>query len=210
MSTIARNTYKVAALPATLEANSIYYTKGAADELNVTVVDQTGTNSFTTMSAGDINSIIDARQTAHSDIHFVADMAALTAHELHDHDEVILVQDASAHADVDSGTGLFYVHVDVTDPENITATYTLISTYDSISVEWTSIIGAPAATAAQIDAAVAASHEHGATLADIDTVTNGLIGNVTVLAGISVDANGDAVQNGKVLAASYYAGTPAW
>lgn len=150
--------YKVTALPGTLEGDAFYY-----------VANGNYAESYLTNSAGEaksmgnsamINALI---QAALADLSVqgnaveiatnIAARDALIAGA--ESNLLILVVDASADATVDSGSALYaYSH-------GTTTTYK-VAEYESMDVvlNWSSIIGKPNSSAAQIDTAVSQSHAH--------------------------------------------------
>lgn len=99
-----------------------------------------------------VQPVVDAALDGLDTLEIVADIAARDALTL-GRNALVLVEDASADADVTSGAAL-YTYKAAAD------TYTLIATYEDPEVVWESIVGRPASSPAQIDGAVALAHDH--------------------------------------------------
>lgn len=150
--------FKVTTLPGTLQANAFYLVENG-----------TYAETYVTNSAGVarmvgnsvmINALIDSKvATAVADmnaIEIVADIAARDAFVVgKTRNLVILVQNASADATVDSGSALY----SWTESGGI---FTKLAEYESMdfAVAWANITGKPTSSPAQIDSAVSQAHSH--------------------------------------------------
>lgn len=150
--------YKVATLPGTLEADAFYYVE------NGTFAESYLTNSAgVARSVGNsamINALINDALAGWSgnasSLEIVADIAARDALVATlDVNAMILVVDASADATVTSGSALYAYGASNT-------TVYKLAEYESMDVvlQWSSIVGGPSSTPAQIDTAVSQSHTH--------------------------------------------------
>jgi len=146
--------HKVNSLPATLEADSLYFV------LNGTYAETYVTNtSGAARSVGNsamINALIDTKLNAVSTIRQVANIAARNTDKASTTASTMyLVTDATGDTSVSSGAALYFY--------NKTAdSFTKLSEYESMDVvlQWANIQGKPNSAAAAIDAAVGNAHTH--------------------------------------------------
>lgn len=165
---------RVNALPATLEANTLYMVKSATTGLMEMVVTGT-TNSEVRhlINESEIQTMINNSVSAFSNIRLVADITARDALVL-DHNSIVLVANATGDATVSTGAALYFY--DVTGNS-----YTKISEYESMDVvlDWSAIQNKPTSSVADIDDAVARKHSH-ANIATLDLLTQDANGNLLV------------------------------
>lgn len=140
-----------------------------------------GNDGQSLLAVGNVE-MIDARfaelLTNNKLFHYADDIAAMNALiENFEGNNLILVEDASAHPEVNSGSALFgYKHAD----ESIT----LIAEYESLNIvfTWGAILGKPSSSPAAIDTAVANSHTH-QNKATLDKLGEDTGGNLTISQG---------------------------
>lgn len=166
------NVFKETSLPGTLAPNSLYLILNG-DYCESYVSNSAGVGKLvgnTTM----INELITAAGagTATNELEIVADITARDALSLAQN-TLVLVEDASADATVDSGAAL-YIYKQSTD------TYSKLTEYESLDVivNWTDIVGRPNKTKLEIEQAVDASHTH-ANKPQIDKVGEDGDGDIT-------------------------------
>lgn len=179
--------FRLTALPGTLAADSIYFTAGPnAGELNLTITGNTGAIQRSVISHAEVDVKVANAMAGNDSIKSVADIAARDALTLAT-SGMVLVVDASSEADVVAGAALYFY-------TKSTDTYTKVSEFESLELDWAHLKDKPAET-----------------VADIDEVVSNLIGNAAdTLTDISEDANGDLEFNSKVMGKSYFEGTPDW
>lgn len=180
--------FKETAVPGTLEANAIYLVgpAGNASLLEIYVVDSAGSAVRKTMGPSDVQALIDASVSGINGTEIVADIAERDALTL-TANAMVLVEDASGDAGVNSGAALYtYKHA--------TTSFTRIAEYESldISLTWSAIAGRPTSSPSAIDAAVAATHTHS---------------NATELDKIGEDGDGNPTYSGENFA---MVGTQNW
>lgn len=146
--------HQVTTLPATLEADAFYLVL-SGDYCESFVTDNSGVAKLVGNSVM-INEQIAIANSALSGFEIVADIAARdaltpTANQL------ALVTDATADANVDSGAAM-YAYDAVAD------SWTKVTEFESFNenvvLDYTNLVNAPTSTAAAIDQAVADSHVH--------------------------------------------------
>lgn len=151
--------FKVTALPQTLEANSLYWVLNG-NYVEEYVTSKTGVAKMagnTQMIKDVAQPLIDAAMNAAaaSTVVIVDNIAARNALTKKDGMEV-MVLDATGDSTVKAGTATYVYRASNT-------TWYKISEAESMDVvlQWANIIGGPASSPTQIDAAVSASHTHG-------------------------------------------------
>ena len=161
--------HKVAALPATLEANAIYFVQSTFDPTyaETYVTDNSGVAKMvgnTTM----IDQRIAIALATVNQVEFAPDFATMQA-TTYPSNVTVFVGDASGDPTVDAG-GAYYFY------EKTTTTFTKVSEMESLDVvlDWANIQNGPGSTPSQIDQAVANSHTHA---------------NIAVLDGLGKDAD---------------------
>ena len=134
--------YRLNAIPATPEANSIYYTPGADGELVVTVTGNTGAVVYSTLTEADVLAAIAAAGIIQQEVIATPTIATrdaltLTANAL------VMVGDATADPSVTTG-GAFYFF------EMATGLFTLTSRLEDLNliINWGDIQNIPAAVTA--------------------------------------------------------------
>jgi len=172
MATIAIR--RVSAMPVTPLASTIYLVEGAgANDLDIFVTNIDATVTRTTPTRAEIASLISSQvasisdnATLYADI-ATRDAATPTANQL------ALVVDATADANVDAGAATY-----IYDQAN--TTWIKISEAESldVSVAYSDLTGAPSSSTADIDDAVAKKHDH-ANKAVIDGITESVGGLLT-------------------------------
>lgn len=150
------NFYKVTSLPGTLAANSIYFVENSTyAETYVTdssaVAHGVGNTAFIEAVAAPLIT------TALADFNLIEIVADITARNALSTSRsfLVLVQDASADATVDSGAALYAYNEG-------TSTFTKIAEYESLDFDlsWGNISGRPSSSPSQIDDAVTLRHSH--------------------------------------------------
>lgn len=173
------NIARVAALPATPAANTMYFVKGGeAGLMDIYVTGATGTEIRHIISKAEISAMVTGSLGAFSNILVVSDIAARDALVL-DRNAVVMVGDATGDATVAVGAATYMF-------DNATDTWTKLSEFAELDMvlTWDAIQGKPASTVAQIDAAVAQAHTHA---------------NMAVLNKFSQDANGIVMYDNKYI-----------
>lgn len=176
MSTL--NVYKETALPGILQPNSIYFITpvGYPDHVEV-VVTNTGATAphRRVINREDVQGMINTSLASVNELQIVADIAARDA-IVSAVARYVYVQNATGDATVQSG-GATYMY----NPGN--TSWIKISESESMDVvlNWSSIVGRPTSSAAQIDTAVSNAHTHG---------------NKTQLDLIGQNGNGELTYNG--------------
>jgi uncharacterized surface anchored protein len=165
---------RVNALPATLEANTLYLVKSASTGLmEMTVTGNTSSEVRHLINEAEIQTMINNSVANFSNIRLTADIATRDALVL-DHNSIVLVADATGDATVNAGAALYFYDV-------AGNTYTKVSEYESLDVvlEWSAIQNKPTSSVADIDDAVARKHSH-ANIATLDLLTQDANGNLLV------------------------------
>lgn len=174
------NIYKLTAVPASFEANCLYLIAptGNPTDLEIYFGKSDGTGARHSLTRTEAQAMIDAAASGGSDFAIVADIAARNALSPTTNMSVY-VKDATADTNVGTG-GAFYIY------ELASTTWILTAEQESLNVSqnWSDIVGKPASTPAQIDAAVSNTHTHS---------------NLTELGKIGQAANGAITYNGKEL-----------
>lgn len=175
--------YKETTLPATVEANSIYLVAPAAypSHVEMYVTNSDGSAAKRVINRADIQAMIDASiagvagGAGVAGLEIVDNINARNAISNPTNGKHVLVIDATDDPTVDAG-GASYVW------RASTSEWIKLTEYESLdmSFTWSSLVGGPSSTPAQIDAAVANSHTHA---------------NKTELDAISVDAEGNLMYN---------------
>lgn len=150
--------YKLATLPATLQANAFYLIQnGPYAEAYVTNLTGSPKAIGNSLMIGDIaRTIIDEALSDLNALEIVADinerdaLAASTNRNL-----VILVTDATGDPTVVSGAVMYAYNA-------ATMTFTKLTEYDDVDalIQWNNIQGGPTSTPAQLDLAVTLTHNH--------------------------------------------------
>jgi hypothetical protein len=179
--------FKVTALPATLEANAIYYSQGPqAGELRVTVTSDDGSVSRSVITYDEVDARIAAAVADGSTIKPTADIASRDLLELNDNG-LILVLDATDDTSVTEGSALYFY-------TKSTDSYDKISEFESLELDWAHLKDKPVEL-----------------VGDIDKVVGDLKGNSDVLKDATKDATtGNFVYNSYELGKQYFAATPEW
>jgi hypothetical protein len=169
--------YKETILPANVEANSIYLVAPAEypSHVEMYVTDSAGSEAKRVINRADIQAMIDASIAGVAGLEIVDNIAARDAIINPTNGKHVLVIDATDDPTVDAG-GASYVW------RASTSEWIKLTEYESLdmSFTWSSLVGGPSSTPAQIDAAVANNHTHA---------------NKTELDAISVDAEGNLMYN---------------
>lgn len=168
-------TYKETALPATLEANAIYFiapTNAATDYIECYV---TGTNATAVRhmpTKQEIQALINTAITANNELTIVADITARDA-LAPTRTMAVYVQNATGDNTVSTG-GAYYLYN--------TASSTWIKTAEAESMDvvttWSSIQGKPNSSPTQIDQAVSAMHSH-SNKTQLDKIGEDAVGQLT-------------------------------
>ena len=168
--------FKETVVPAVLEPHSIYLiaSAGTPDYLEIVVTTADGNSTRRTLSASDVQSMIDSSSPSGNFLEVVNDIAARDALiPTLDGNILILVLDASADSTVNAGTAMYaYRHSDTS--------LTKTSEGESIDVvlQWSNIQGGPNSSPASIDTAVNNSHTH-ANASELDKIGENANGNLT-------------------------------
>lgn len=165
---------RVNALPATLEANTLYLVKSATTGLmEMTVTGNTNSEVRHLINETEIQSMINTSVANFSNIRLTADITARDALSL-SHNSIVLVADATGDATVNAGAALYFYDV-------ASNSYTKVSEYESLDVvlDWSAIQNKPTSSVADIDDAVARKHSH-ANIATLDLLTQDANGNLLV------------------------------
>lgn len=140
--------------------------------LSVYVTDAAGTALRHTITKSEVEAMVTA--ASGSSNYLVSDIAARDAITTMVTTSKVYVQDASADATVDSGAAEYVYDgsawVKVSEAESM-----------DLTINWADIVGAPSASSAAIDAAIAASHTHA---------------NLTQLGKVGEDGDGDPTYDG--------------
>ena len=177
--------FKETALPAELQANSLYLVAAtAASFVEIYVTDAAGTAARRSVSIGDVNTIVNAAIAANTSgdtaggMEVVDTFAAMNALVLEGNSFVFVI-DATGDTTVAAGSAS-YVFVKATN------TFVKVAEYESmdLALAWANISGKPNSTVEQIDTAVQQSHTHA---------------NATVLNALSVDGNGALTHDGALV-----------
>ena len=173
MTTVPYLVYKETTLPATLTAHSIYLIAPPShpDYLEIYVTNAAGDATRHIPTVADIQDMIDASLAMQGSTRVVADIAARDALTGLPEGATVLVTDATDDASVASGAATYVwggaAWVKISEAESL-----------DVALEWASIIGKPASTPAQIDAAVSNSHTH-ANKTQLDKIGEDARGNLT-------------------------------
>lgn len=170
--------HKVTSLPGTLQPNSFYFVAPPGNP-DYTELYVTGTSASTVkrlINEADVQALINASMSALSQMEVVANIAARNALNP-TANIVVLVLDATGDATVSSGAATYVYRLSTTSWIKISEAESL-----DIALTWAALSGKPTSSPAQIDAAVAASHTHA---------------NLTQLALIGQDADGELTYNGN-------------
>lgn len=165
---------RVNALPATLEANTLYMVKSATTGLmEMTVTGNSASEVRHLINEAEIQSMINNSVSAFSNIRLTADITARNALSL-DHNSIVLVADATGDSTVNAGAALYFYDV-------VGNSFTKISEYESMDVvlDWSAIQNKPTSSVADIDDAVARKHSH-ANISTLDLLTQDANGNLLV------------------------------
>lgn len=169
------NFHKVAALPATLEANAMYYVQSTFDPTyaETYVTDNAGVPKMVGNTVM-IDQRIAFALSTNNQVEFAPDFATMNS-TTYTKNVTVFVLDASADPTVDAGSAYYFF-------EQASGNFYKVSEFESLDlvINWTDIVGGPTSTPAQIDAAVADAHIHA---------------NKTELDKIGEDADGDATYN---------------
>lgn len=170
--------YRETTLPGTLQPYSIYYIApaGSPNYVEIYITNSSGV-ARRVIKETDIQAMINSTIAAANELTIVADIAARNA--LNPTKVVyVYVQNATGDATVASG-GATYMY------NPTTTSWIKISEAESMDVvlQWNNIQGKPSSSAAQIDAAVAATHTHA---------------NKTQLDKVGEDAGGNMTYNGSI------------
>jgi hypothetical protein len=156
MSTTVLQQFKVAALPATLVPNAIYYVTvaGKPSLVEIYVVNNDGVAARHVINSDDVSAMIASAMSASNQLTIVSDIAARNALAPSVATWVYVVN-ATGDTSVVSG-GATYLF----NPTG--STWIKSSEAESLDIvlNWASIQGKPASSVAAIDAAVAAAHTH--------------------------------------------------
>jgi len=168
--------FQLTALPATWQANSLYWIEGANGTTAETYItdasavphDTGNTTMITAVAQPLINA---ALASAANEVQIAANIAARDALAL-TQNTMVVVTDASADPTVTAGAALYIW-------DNTAAAYSKLSEFESldVTVTWGAIVGAPTATPAQLDTAVGQSHTH-ANKVQLDKVGEDVGGNL--------------------------------
>lgn len=147
--------FQETALPSGSLAPDSFYLILNGDFCETYVTDNAGVAKLVGNTAM-INELVAQATSSLSALQIVSDIDARTALNL-TANTLVLVTDASADDDVDSGAALFAYNVS-------DSSYSLVAEYESLDqnliLNWDQIQGGPSSTPTAIDSAVAASHTH--------------------------------------------------
>lgn len=188
--------FKVSSLPGTLQSNAIYFVDKSGNRTDMYVTNNSGV-AFECSNEAMITAIIMALRGSNNGLAsldgtgkipeaqlpftlndatnfiLVDDIAERDNLNL-DKDTLVLVVDASADSTVTSGNALY-------GWRNDTSTWKKVAEFESLDITWSTIVGGPAVTAAQVETAVAQSHTHS---------------NKAALDKIGEDGDGDVTYDG--------------
>lgn len=144
--------YKVTSLPGTPVANAIYFVQNG-DYAETYVTDSSGVAKGVG-NTDMIEEIVTAQLSGFNNIQVVADISARDAMSLSGN-ALVLVTDATGDWTVASGAAMYFYR-------QSNDSFTKVTEYESmdVSLTWSAISGKPSSSAANIDAAVSASHTH--------------------------------------------------
>ncbi len=170
MASLSFNIQRVNALPATYEAQTMYFVKSQVEgmvELYITGTDPSSV--FHAINADDVQKTMMALLNANDNVVIVPEIDArdaLTPTRV----ELALVLDATKDPDVKSGSASYVFYP-------ATASWIKVAEYETMHmvITWENVVGIPSSTPAQLDTAVSQSHTHD---------------NKTVLDGLTDDGNG--------------------
>lgn len=178
--------FRETALPGTLQPSSIYFIANPATPayFELYVTDAAGTATKRTPTQADIQSLINSSIAASNNLTIVNTIAARDALLPLTTTKWVYVIDATGDATVTSG-GATYLY----DPSGA-GTWIKAAEAESLdlTLNWSSIVGKPTSTPAQIDAAVTAAHTHA---------------NMTQLNKIGEDSGGNLLYNGSLPATGW-------
>lgn len=173
--------FKVSTLPATLEASSFYFVPHATENWAESYVTDTAGVAH---SIGNTNMIADisAEQIGPGSLQVVQDITERDALGLTETDpaRLVLVVDATADVDVDTGGALYAWRPNAGTAGEwrlIIAYSDMTYDFSTIDIDWSQLTSAPTSTVAEIDQAVTDSHTH-ANKAVIDALADDA-GNLT-------------------------------
>jgi len=172
---------KVTSLPSPLTPNTVYWVRpaGFPNSLEIYVTDSAGSASAGTLTRSQAQSMIDAALVDSGNSTKMVSVANIAERDALDTSNAmqVFVQDASADSSV-SGGWASYIWFDNT------SSWTKMNEGESLDLvlSYEALTGRPAASAAQIDATVAASHTHA---------------NKTLLDGLATDGDGNLTVNGE-------------
>lgn len=175
--------HRLAALPATLEASSIYIIKGDdAVEAKVYFTGNDGTEVRHLLTKNEVtqmisNAVADLSPTLQV-VGTITERDALVLTR----DTIVLVLDASQDPTVTAGSATYVYSVSSDSFAKTSETESM-----DITVTWASVVGRPESTPDTIDAAVANSHRHS---------------NLPVLEKLAEDADGNLLYNGNGIRAA--------
>jgi hypothetical protein len=147
--------YKVSALPGTLEPDAFYFVPSTGPGGGLFAESYLTDASANPRLIGNTAMIQELVATANGiELQLVADIAARDALTL-SMNSIVLVQDASADATVNSGAAMYFW-------DNAGTTFIKVTEFESLDVvvDWADITNKPVSTIAAIDQAVADSHTH--------------------------------------------------
>lgn len=166
--------FRETALPATMQPHSVYLVAPASSPnyVEMYVTDATGANARRIIKESDVTTMIANAMSGTSSITVLADIAARDA-LTPTGTQYVYVRDASADTTVNAGGATYLYDVANTAWVKISEAESL-----DITLDWASLTGKPASTAAQIDGAVAASHTH-ANKTELDAIGKDAQNNLT-------------------------------
>ena len=148
--------HRVSAVPAVLQAGSIYLHTKTANTADLFVANSTG-NRVDVVTDALINALVDAKLSAFQTLQVLDDIAARDALTPSEGDQAYVV-DASADSTVTSGSAK-YVY-DGSAWQKVYEEESLDVNYEALAIAWTQLTGGPTSSPAQIDSAVTNSHIH--------------------------------------------------
>lgn len=166
------NVHKVTAVPASFEANDVYFVRSSANSelLEIYVANNTGDALRRIITTDDVAAQISAAIAATDSTVVVNDISERDALDIRG--EVIVV-DATGDSTVGSGGAKYYANTAGDAWVKLSETESM-----DVVLAWSSITGGPASSPALIDAAVTASHVH-PNKTEIDKIGQDSEGNLT-------------------------------